>query len=147
MNALTDIKLEEERIATAQEQTTPIIKAEGYGSSAYLPILAGKPIQEPATEQPHAQWLAVVHDVVGLGPAGFHRQTLERFAYFASYLALVSVAPDPSIYQALAGAAAVLGRVLVVETKLPLYAAWQRFLKEHSTRAPLVLFVPEGRQP
>jgi hypothetical protein len=79
MNALTDIKLEDKRIATPQEQTTPIIKAECYGSTAYLPILAGKPIQEAATEQPHAQWLAVVHDVVGLGPAGFHQQTLQRF--------------------------------------------------------------------
>jgi hypothetical protein len=145
MNAFTDIKLEEKRIATAEEQTTPITKAESYGSTAYLSILAGKTTQEPATEQPHAQWLAVVHDVVGLGPAGFHQQTLERFAYLASHFALVSVAPDPSIYRAFAGAAAVLGRVLVVETKLPLYAAWQRFLMEHSTGAPLVLFVPEGR--
>jgi hypothetical protein len=145
MNPLTDIKLEENRIPPAQEQTTPIIKAECYGSTAYLPILAGKQIQEAAIEQPHAQWLAVVHDVVGLGPAGFHQQALERFAYLASHLALVSVAPDPSIYRAFAGAAAVLGRVLIVETKLPLYAAWQRFLMEHSTRAPLVLFVPEGR--
>jgi hypothetical protein len=144
MNALTNHKLHHLRAIPTRE-TTSIVETDRHTRFTYLPIRPATPLHEPAIEDPNPQWLAVVHDVVGLGPAGFHQQTLERFAYLASHLALVSVAPDPSIYRAFAGAAAVLGHVLVVETKLPLYAAWQRFLMEHSTGAPLVLFVPEGR--
>jgi hypothetical protein len=95
-------------------------------------------------EHPNTHWLAVVHDLWGLGPAGFDEPTLEQFASRASCCAVVSVAADPSIYSEFAGTAAFLGRVLIVETKLPLYAAWRRFLVQRSPHMPFLACLPEG---
>jgi hypothetical protein len=143
MNAFKNGKLEK-RLVDGQEQINPIVEPERYRRDAYLTILSGTPVQEPAAEHPDAQWLAVVHDLMGLGPAGFHEQTLERFAGRASYIAVVSFAADPSLYRAFASMAAVLGRLLFVETKLPLYAAWRRFLLQYSPHGPVLLCPPEG---
>jgi hypothetical protein len=143
MNAFKIGKLEK-RLVDAQEQINPIVEAERYSHAAYLPILSGISVQEPAAEHQDAQWLAVVHDLMGLGPAGFHEQTLERFAGRASWIAVVSLAADPSLYRAFASMAPVLGRLLFVETKLPLYAAWRRFLLQYSPRGLVLLCPPEG---
>jgi hypothetical protein len=69
----------------------------------YLPIPPGKPVERPTPDHPDGQW-AVVHDIVGLGPAGFDKPTLERFAGCATHLALVCSEADSSIYRVFASA-------------------------------------------
>jgi hypothetical protein len=130
----------------ARARTIPIVETGCDGPAEYLSILPGKPVEKLTPEEPHDQWLAVVHDIVALGPAGFDQPTLERFAGRATHLALVYSEPDPSIYRVFASTPAALGRVLVVETTLAVSAAWGRFLSRH-TRLPLLLTcLPEGRR-
>lgn len=131
MSALTHQKLAQ-LPTKAHEQINQILEAERTEQGGYFSILPGKPLDDASTEHSDAHWLAIVHDLLGLGPAGFDEPTLEQFAGRASCFAVVSVAADLSIYRVFAGTAAVLGRVLIVETKLPLFAAWQRFLRQCS---------------
>jgi hypothetical protein len=118
-----------------------VVEANRTGRGACVSIQPGEPLEDPTIEDPDANWVAFVQDRGGLGPAGFDQPTLGRFANRASRLALVFSAPDPSTYRELAGSAAVLSRVLIVGTTLPLCAAWLRFLKQHT---PLVPFLATG---
>src|SRR5689334_10441123 len=104
----------------AHEQINQILEAERTEQGGYFSILRGKPFGDPSTEHPDTHWLAIVHDLLALGPAGFDEPTLGQFAGRASCFAVVSVAADLSIYRVLRARQ----RVLIVETTLPLYAAW-----------------------
>jgi hypothetical protein len=127
-------------------RSIPTVETGCDGRAEYLSILPGKPVEKPTPEEPHDQWLAVVHDIVALGSAGFDQPALKRLAGRATHLALVYSEPDRSIYRVFASTPAALGRVLVVETTLAVSAAWGRFLSRH-TRLPLLLAcLPEGRR-
>jgi hypothetical protein len=141
MSALTYQKLAQ-CLADAQEQVTQLVEADRTKGGGYLSILPGKPFEDVSIEHPNAHWLAVVHDLRGLGPPGFDEPTLEQFASRASCCAVVSVAADLSIDRGFAGAALILDRVLIVETKLPLFAARQR-----SPDVPFLPYLPEGIGP
>jgi hypothetical protein len=143
MSALAYRKLEQ-RLAAAQERGIKIAEAERTQVDGYLSILPGRPFEHQSPEQPNVHWLAVVHDLRGLGPAGFHGPTLERFAGRASCCAVVPVIADLSIF---AGTTLFLDRVLIVETNLPLFAAWQRFLRRLFPDVPFLLCLSEGLRP
>jgi hypothetical protein len=130
----------------AWARSIPTVETGCDGRTEYLPILRGKAVERPTPDHPDVQWLAVVHDIVGLGPAGFDRPTLERFASRATRLALVCSEPDPSIYRVFASAPVTLGRVLVVETTLAVCAAWARLLSQFSRLPLLLACLPEGRR-
>jgi hypothetical protein len=143
MSALAHRKLEQ-RLAAVQERDIKIAEAGRTKDAGYLSILPGRPVEYPSPEHPNVHWLAVVHDLRGLGPAGFDGPTLERFAGRASCCAVVPVIADLSIF---AGTTLFLDRLLIVETKLPLYAAWQRFLRRLFPDVPFLLGVLEGVRP
>lgn len=144
MNALANTKLEK-LLAEARVRAAAIVEAKRYQRVTYLPILPGEPVGETTAENTSGRWLAIVHDLSGLGPAGFHQPSLQRLTSGASHLVMVTEVVDPAVYRLFAVTAATIGHVLVVETTPPLYAAWKRFLSEHSVQAPLL--VVKGGQP
>jgi hypothetical protein len=146
MSALTHRKLAQ-RLADAQERSTQIVEVERTKDGRYLSILPETPFEHASTEHLDAHWPVVVHDLRGLGPAGFDERTLGQFASHASCCALIPVGADLSIDSVFAGAASILDRVLIVETKLPLYAAWQRYLRQRSPDVPFLPYLPEGVGP
>lgn len=136
MSARANGKLEM-LLADAHERITPLVRSERYRRAAYLSIPPGQLKEEPAPRNPSARWLAVVDDNLGLGPAGFHMPSLQLLVSRATHLAVVIDATDPRVCRVFAGTAVFCGRLLVIEAQLPLYAAWERFMLEHSTRVVL----------
>ena len=95
---------------------------------ATVPQAAGKftiPTDRPA--------IVIVGDDMheALGPAGFHRRSLRRFAATCEAAVIVSCAPDVRLYEAAASMPVVARRnAVLIETRIEREAEWLGFLQD-----------------
>jgi hypothetical protein len=143
MSALCNVEFGK-LLKEARARAVAIVEAKRDQRATYVPILPGEPVEDMTAPETTSLWLAVIHDLLGLGPCGFHEPSVRRLASHASSFLVISGAFDLATCGLFATLPGILGCVMIVETTPALYAAWKRFLSEHSLTAPRLVRQAEG---
>lgn len=115
----------------------PLFRAARFAGVAFFTAVPHEPfgqLMETVREKP---WVAIVGDDEGTsrGPGSFDRGSLLAACRAATHTAVSSVAPTEKLYSVFALAAAMGGRVLVIETHTDHHAEWHAFVRKHASKA------------
>lgn len=94
-------------------------------------------------------WITVLSDdlVVGLGPSGFHIQSLDTLISEVSYAVVAAIAPVSHCYNVCATVAAKhRSNALFVETEPDLTGEWMDYIRRLKPDCGILLAMPEGWQ-
>ncbi len=107
-------------------------------------LVAQGPMQFAPPEK--APWITILSDdiVVGLGPRGFHAQSLDDLISKVSYAVVAATAPMRHCYNVCATVAAKHRRnALLVETEPGLTAEWVDYIRRRKPDCGILLAMPE----
>lgn len=80
-----------------------------------------------------------------IGPNGFHLPSIRRAIRTCSAFSVVSSAPPPDVYEAMASTAAVTRRnVMLIETRPDHEIDWANLIQKLAPRRPLILATVKG---
>jgi len=79
-----------------------------------------------------------------VGPDGFHAPSIRRLIRACGAFAVVSSAPNPVVYAAVATAAIAGRHALIVETRLAHEFQWVSLIQKLAPRRPLILSTVKG---
>ncbi len=91
-------------------------------------------------------WVCVVGDdeATSGGPRAFDETSLIQAAQCATHACVYSGPADPRCYAMFAAAAALGGRVLLIETQIRHHAEWSRFVRRFAPEAAYLDVTPMG---